>query len=1823
VARNRRLTWRYPNPRNTRIDGPLPSTVQAALAEVDPDARTDVERSVRGIPTPSGERDEARLQRGLDQFGPALLNAALSAPDQIAGLHPQFLASLRSDDPTRKRRPLLALIFVKLPLQLIAALGILLGTAYVGAFFFFNDAVLGSFLTQRISAIIDGDLELESVHWGPTMIVDLLIGRPHAVVVDGARVWAPHRTLENPDEHVLIYAKHLDAKMVLHEIIPWRMIGMPEVFGVPWVLHFTEVRNTGEMWANIDMLADPEWPGGRYVDLIRTFTPPEELPNPPPKQLSFQVDDAKLRNLDIDLDFSISGWQTRLRAPLAEMSLTFDGPWRNRRPKFPNFRHHTVLHDVEGEVDLLGQTVPMSEFSELHLFSGTDDVPQRDLGLRGMGKLRGAPSVIDAVIHEVYGDDPLVNVDLRVRRAAPLARMFLPPQPPEERPMLSGDRVRARLMIEGPFDDPDVRIAAEDATLDLFQDDPEWALEDVDVRLRLAQEEVPDLWRDRGYAVGEKRWMAFIEAFRGFGLAGEIHRRGRGFVDHFILPEEGEPMLMSTSLELDVINPAQLDPGLAALAGTARGRVIVERIVIDEELELADVALRGLRIERSNGPQQDGLPRDLRLDGRFGYDAEKGLRFSGFSVGTAGGSARLDGSLSADYSTLGETSLTIDIDDGDAFARALAIAPYFQTLRSQTTWQGRLLNPRARGSLVVDGARGAGVSLTGSSRADVRFAEGTLFVDSRRIGALGGTGPLSVELQLASGLRVLDDPRIKAELTLDGIRQRRFLSEQIDIDDATLQLVIDNGAGARVPWSELQARGGASADRLKVGALEYRLPSATFTLDAGGVQVDAMRLEHRKAVSPALLPSSRVTSGEVTMSGRVGFEDNPRLDLDVRAAGLPLRALTSLVSADLPIQGALAAGTDVRVTGTVAQPALEGKLALTSLGVSGIPLGHGEMRFQSTDVPGSHREVRVDGEFSDERPGSLGTSALAWRLGALLAFGDPDRRTGTAPLEADVDLTATSLPVDRLLADPDRSDWRPHLAGELDDLVIAARHCPVPERPMLTACRSASTDADPDSTRVDVELGDLWLVAADAEIDLGDPKTTPLEVRRARACDDPSSLCSSEQLVASIRGDRLVLGRPWRLLSGGAEGGSELAIDGRFDLGEVPEQNGTGVCHLDDPDAPDVRPVGDTAATVAGRFQLSALDGFLRPLGIESPAGQLDLDLDVSGLLFQPRVDGTLDHVRAGEALAFELRPTEEGLPIPLLVDDLRARLGRGVAELSGVARLADGDVEFGSPSGFGTHYGLAGPCAGRLSLDARGELDAGIARALWPDLIERAGGSATLDRLNLAGKLADDETKPILDQLTTLDSEVVFVGNRMRLELPFESFELLSGRVQTRLCDADCIGEWGRLAIFLGGERGAGANAAPSDALELLVGKRGDDALRRGRERTARVWGEIDLDAAMESMARATVRGDAVQVPFTVDDHSGRPEITSSLSTRNLMFEATDTGYMRVSADVLVEQSRWERDAQQGVAVLSFEDPDPNTSEPFPDSVRDIELDFSLRTTAPLRSDVNVLKGFEAQAEFELGGTLEEPRVSGVLDIERGVLDIDILGAAFDIERGRVILGDDISSSAVDLLAVRQEPVKIDNQIETITLRLTGALDAIQWECSTAGDRSSTLGTAGGCVDYLIFDAGNVLAVSDDIRRAGSNGLLDQGRRAAALVGNLSEFELNKYLEDEVPRLEEYLPVFRARPGQLGLAFEVVSRPEWFDWGSGQLGLGFSHVRGYPSSYLRSASEARLELEVLENFALQASVGQRNYANRALVLDPPRYRALEALYRLRVPSPR
>ena len=318
------------------------------------------------------------------------------------------------------------------------------------AYFVFNDARLGNFLTTVLDPLVDGRIAFDSVHWRPTLIVDLISGRPHLLTAEGVRAYEAFKsTGEDGPTTPMIRVDKLDAKLVLHEIVPWNRIGVPNLVEIPWVLHFTEVEVSGTQVARLRRYK-PKGMDYEVFNLVYAFQTMQPRPNPHLRPLSYRVDEAVFPNLDLQLDFSSQGWSADFDLQNTELALDFNAPDPNTNPERIPLIYRAKNQGIDGTLNLLGADVRMDEFESLTISSGVDGYPLGDLHMRGTGHFEGSPSKIDAVMRDALGENPGVRMRLTSADAADLANLFLPQPEGAKRPVVSGSRVHAQLDVEGP-----------------------------------------------------------------------------------------------------------------------------------------------------------------------------------------------------------------------------------------------------------------------------------------------------------------------------------------------------------------------------------------------------------------------------------------------------------------------------------------------------------------------------------------------------------------------------------------------------------------------------------------------------------------------------------------------------------------------------------------------------------------------------------------------------------------------------------------------------------------------------------------------------------------------------------------------------------------------------------------------------------------------------------------------------------------------------------------------------------------------------------------------------------------------------------------------------------------------------------------------------------------------------------------------------------------------------------------------------------------------------------------------------------------------------
>ena len=1946
ALRSLRLAYRFPPARPQPLGAAIPPLVLRALDEVDSDARPDVRRQIQGLPLTQQEPDlsgrfEPRLVRGLSQLRDALLNEALAHPREIPGLHAQYLHFLRAGLPQRIQHPIARLLLVKLPLSLLLGFFGLFAVAYVGAYFFLNDENLGRLLGKVIGKQINGDLELGSVHWSPRLILDLVTGTPHHAVVHDIKIWRGYKRQGTERDKLTGWVGHVEAKIVLHEIIPWNRLGVPPLFEIPWMLHFTEADVIDELHIDVHEFASHDKNGKVTwgISLLDAFSPNPQAPTAPAKTraISFRMDKIRLHDADLDIDFRPqSGWQTAVHMTDATMSLYFEGV----HPKLGPPRKKPLLFAVDATADTgilrilsLGYELPIKDL-HLEQFGAGGLVPLGDVRIRGEGSFAGSPANIDGWLRDAFTATAR-NVDMTILfpEAGPLGRTIgeahkLPPT------MISADGASAQLTLVGPLQDVTIGLAASGIGLDFFSD-PEpatpndspavapaaasvaalgaatiaepsavlgaatgvapgktspadkpassaldWSLRSVDLRLAMNKEPVPAMWGDRYHRLGSERWVVDFAHLEGDALGGKLSMREHEGRNHLVIGEPGEPLVVSMVADITDLDPGQLvAPGetRAKLTGKADGTLGLRELVLrlggtkaddvtpptadeavpedilessatepapavlasEERDQTGDPAAQGgmrrvvldltdIELQRDRGPADDSLPRRLRARGTVVLDEDTGLDLSDLDLEVDGGSLQIDGGLERGLLSFKPTDLRVRISDGPAFLRGFGQGPYFEKLTAGLTLSGPVAHPNGtHGSLAVSDVGSGKFALTDISEVKLEMDRGVLSLRSPKVGLLGGAGKLAADLDLFA-----DDPGVYAELDLKGIDLGKLGNDMVRGRGDIAVKVGD--AGKRMPLSQVEAVGALHIPKLQLGGGEFRDVTANFSVDREHLQIKELAAHHNRAISPSFSPGVTIPVGELHATGSVGFAGDPELDLDVILSGLPISAFAAIAGlSDLPagaqISGGairdptqlargrdlgvseedIARGTHLDVTGTLSRPSVHGLVELRAIHATGIPLGTGLLKLDSSDLPAgdglaARREIKVRGSFGDEQ-GKHGPG-YDWGLDAEVAFG-PKPRKGNPAMSADVAVRFANLPLANILrAGGIKADG---LHGQLEGLRLSAQSCS-PDLPLLTSC--LWDQRGPKTIQILVELDRLWAAGAAAS-----GAVTAGSGQKGDPCRDKQSLCSQNRLIGALEGTRLRLRDDWELRTGGDDG-SVLTLSGDLELSPSPadaaptpskdiaaSMKAEGPTHrrkrCEQPaDRSRVPPAGSGHAEVRGELLLASLAPFARGFGLGELSGKIGINVDIDGHIGDPIISGSFSVPDGAPPIKLSAANKAWSLAIPRL--DLRwaqdTLFAGGDLEISGQT------LRFGEVGGRRTYYVLGGRCEGNFSLAAQGFLDARPLRDLLPDTISSSSGGLDVRTAHVAG-LVDD---PL--QIHALRGTFVPGKDGLKVQLSgvgLDQIELTEGTIDiVRCAEGSCPYKQDGYAVYIGGVQNNTPERVPGAALRARIGDRGRMSL----------WGHAVLSPDFERVSVSNVRANLDEIDYRMYDNSGRPQLYATVASDNVVLEGRDS--MTLRGEVLVNRGRFVRDAQEGVKVLSFAQASTAPAAPPPEIVRDMALDLRLRTTAPFRVDNNVMKGVEGQVLLAIGGTLGDVEMSGKVDVTTGVLDVAILNGAYDIQYGKVQLERSLEASTVDVLALRQDPIYVENQPRQMYVKLGGTLDAITWRCIVQGDTRTRGRTTKECVDYLVLGAGNKEVADANVRRYGGGGLLG---RPIGLVGTLTELKLGKYVEKNAPRIAPYVPDIGMRLGQLGIEVNTETPRPWFrsDWGNLTVGAGYT--RGYPGLLLRNSYDWRVRFRFLDFASLEFRDNRRSYFNERIIFDPLRQRSLELRFDYQLPS--
>ncbi len=1858
LARERRLAYGLPVPR-TRDPARLPALVHAALADVDADVRARVLAllqgggdRVRGGGSGGSTTVMAVQGRGLGQFRDALMNAALANPTAIPALHPEIVGLLASAQPMVRRHPIATLLFVRIPLNFVMLIITILNLAYVGAYYFFNDEVLGKFVSTRVSKIVEGDLEIESIHWSGRLIVDLVTGQPHHCVVKGVTVWEPYKSYGGERERIAAHADHIEASLVLHEIIPWNRLAIPAIFEVPWVLHF----------GTLDVKSDIEFSIRGYTDATEDGTPVRliglkdafRLYNRPPNDrrgLSFQVDDAHLSRTVVDVDFrEISTWRFFADVHEGTFALRFSAPDPlGPVPEALPLQFSLDTAGGQGGLSIDDIDVPLDDIESLAAKGGVGDVPYGDIEfdaralaagsdvhargkmIRGLARdLVPAKEPLPMGSLVVWGPSPSVELDAATRDVGQLLahlrdELGLPPY------TLAGEGAAATARVVGPLSDPVYHLAAEGLVVDPL-DEPAWAVDDAEISVQLTTTEVPPAFGSH-FPTGE-RMVATFDTFSGSALDGTIALAHRGRATQVVLPLfDDEPFVLAADLDLRAVNPGQLapdDPETAAmLAGVLGGIVSIDELVLGaveapspmssttaaatRGLVHGAFGFHGVKVVRDRGPEIDHIPKSLRVDGRITIDETGAIDFDELLLSIDGGRLYADGGVNGGFTALSATQLALDVGDGRAFTRALALPDYIDELHARIGLFGPLSAPSGRdGSLSVQTPGG---SLPLPTRATMHLDKGVLHLATKEARLLGGEGEIDLAVHLFEKGGLSEDPRLRARVALEGVDLGE-LTDGLMSGSVDVELEVGDGDGGPARVSDLRVTGTASSPRVVYAGTTYHDVRLAFRWTAQELAIEQLTAALRRTASPSRGAASTLETGRISAEGTVGMQGDPALDLRVSVAGVPLDVVGDMLGTELPVRGQIGAGTRLDVGGTLSRPAVDGKVALVGLAGMGIPLGSGQIDVTSEDVAASgplapHRELRARGELTT---GARGRGRIDWSIDAVVALGRSPSRKTKVPIAAQVDVTFARLSVPLLLRASESSMAADDVDGALEGLSAHVLTCN-PGAPLLSDCTARPRD-EPQSLGVELSMDRGWLRAGPHQrAATGDP------------CAVPGTLCTDGGLQATVDGTSVRLDVPLRLRS---PEGTAAELAGSFDLSSSTEKAAAlaaSSCRPPPPPPP-APPAGATAAvpagtgahaTLRGRLALQSVKALLQAAGLEAK-GAIDLDLAIDGRAADAEISGRIDSEPDGSLVVFVKQ-----LGLTVEVDELAVKIDDGWISARGEVRALGEKLWFGAVSGARTGYAFAGPCAGTFEAAVDGTLGArAIAQLLGTELEGARGG------VHVRDAVARGRLQPEL-VIERAQGKLVFEDDGFTVDLSegLDPVTIGSGVIDVEMCSAaiPCRRPTRRADRSYTAERDEGGPAYDDGVLALYVGGKTTDGARPraplsaeiGRRGKAELSGSLFIDPKGGVLVDTSLRASIADVFYRDYDPAGRPVAEAEVTSRRISLEGADP--IVATGSVSLARGRYLKDAIQGTDILSFTEDVELPEAPPPDLLRTMQFELEVRTDDPLRVENNIATGVEASMSVAVTGTFDAPELAGRIDVEPGgKVELPFVNGTFEIQRGRVQLVGDIEDSEVDVLAMREEPIYIEDQARELQLALGGTLSGITWTCITDGDTSSSGQTLRSCFDYLVLGTGDVQVSKADVRRFGGGGLAE-ARKPLSVVGHVTEIDLGARAEKAVPRLRGYVPDLSMRLGQIGPELHVATPRTWFDFDYGRAGIAWDYTRGYPGFFLRQSRQLTFRLELLGPITLEYSRRIRSYLNERVVFDPLQQNTVELRFDVSVPS--
>ena len=381
------------------------------------------------------------------------------------------------------------------------------------------------------------------------------------------------------------------------------------------------------------------------------------------------------------------------------------------------------------------------------------------------------------------------------------------------------------------------------------------------------------------------------------------------------------------------------------------------------------VEVKGLDLRYERSFKQNGIPSSVRISGQAKASAETAST-SGLHIEIPGATADIKGKALLAKKMV-EVGLRVSASDLPKLLASANTPPLAKTATVSIDVNGSMDHPDAEGQIDVRGIGGgtSGIPAIDELQTGFRLHDGTLSIQSLQAGVAGGRieGQGSTKLFEHSLGKMLSAPALDFRLDGKHISLQELIAGGVVTGQVSFSLVASGTA--KKPKVHFKVPAGAAVEVL----------GQPWLLEGIDIEVD------KDALVLKLCHVSAKAGGDVRVEGRVDLRKKPLgLDWHIKILDLSIGAVLAAAKVDAPISGRL--DIDLFVRGNIAEPAVNGSIALSRVRAFDIDLGKATLDLTPTPagvvmvVGNLFDRFKLEGDVKYDPKGVTAT--------ALLSFAD-------------------------------------------------------------------------------------------------------------------------------------------------------------------------------------------------------------------------------------------------------------------------------------------------------------------------------------------------------------------------------------------------------------------------------------------------------------------------------------------------------------------------------------------------------------------------------------------------------------------------------------------------------------------------------------------------------------------------------------------------------------------------------------------------------------------------------------------------------------------